>query len=108
MNIVGGLKLLLQNGVGSQLSYFEVTSVSHILDEKTFIGGEKVRVLKNSAQRRIQTLVVSRVQSETFNQVSHMLRPHQVSFIGLRGSNLDSILNDLKGKRVITVEVVGC
>lgn len=46
------------------------------------------------------------MQSESFDEVSHMLRFHQVSFLGLRGPNLNCIFYNLEYVWVIPVKIV--
>ena len=48
------------------------------------------------------------MQSEAFDEVSYMLRFHQVSFLCLRGSNLNCIFYNLEYVWVIPVEIVRC
>ena len=47
------------------------------------------------------------MQSESFDKVSYMLRFHQVSFLCLRGSDLNCIFYNLEYVWVIPVEIVG-
>ena len=48
------------------------------------------------------------MQSEAFDEVSYMLRFHQVSFLCLRGSNLNCIFYNLEYVWVIPEEIVRC
>ena len=64
-------------------------------------------MFQKGAQGRIQALVVSRVKSEAFDEVSQVLRLNTLSLLGLACSDLNGIFDNLEELGVISVEVVG-